>query len=144
MAFFYFYGENKTNEKERSNWMKHSVKLAFVSAAFAATLLAQPVKAMENRVESFQLEQGALHFTLEELEQRLGLREGDLLALTVLLPPEKGQLLISGVVVEQGDTLLRRELEELYYVPAKGEEDDWFAVLPVCSQDLCAVFNLKA
>ena len=127
------------------DWMKKAI-----AAACCGAVLSLPVSAAADSVEMKNhiltlpvFPETAVELSAGELEQRLGLGQGDLLALTFLTVPKQGQLLSGGVVVERGETLLRRELERLCYLSDENS-DDWFAILPVCSQDICAVVNLEA
>ena len=117
------------------NWLK-------ILAALCVPLLAPPeAAAMENQILNFpQFADSAVELSPELMEYELGLKQDELQALTVLTLPENGRLISCGVEVERGETLLRRELEELYYLP-DGTEGDWFTV---CGENFCAVLNLKA
>lgn len=123
--------------------MKKFIQKTVFSAFLAISLLELSVSAMESRVRDVSLlPENSVSLTAEVLEEQLGLESGDLLAVRILTLPEEGQLLAGGIAVERGETLLRRELEQLCYL-SNGNEDDWFTFIPVCSEELCAVFNLK-
>lgn len=121
--------------------MKISAK--FTAFLLAVCLLTLPASAMESRVSNMPLLPGiSARLTVEDLERRLGMEEGELLSLTFLTVPEQGQLLAGGVEVERGETLLRRELVDLRYVSVDNAAD-WFAVLPSGGQ-VCGLFNLNS
>ncbi len=118
------------------NWMK-------IMAVLCVPLLAPPSEkeSVVNHVLNFpQFADSTVEISPELMEYDLGMKPGELEELTVLTLPEKGRLISGGVEVERGETLLRWELEELYYLPDSAE-GDWFAV---CGENLCAVVNLKA
>ena len=123
--------------------MKNIIKKVVFTGLTFGFLLCLPVSAMESRVNTIPVfPRQSTVFCAEGLEQQLGLENGDLLAVTFTVIPEKGQLLAGGIPVERGETLLRRELEELCYRP-DGEGSDWFAIVPICSERICAVYNLQ-
>lgn len=120
--------------------MKISAKMTALLLALG--LLTLPLSAMESRISTMPLLPGISgRLSVDDLERRLGMEEGELLSLTFLTIPQGGQLLAGGVPVERGETLLRRELGDLRYVPA-DHGGDWFAVLPSGGQ-VCALFHLQ-
>ena len=124
--------------------MKRTAKT--VALCLIGTVLTLPVRgsAMEHRRLTLPLfEEMAVELSAEELEYRWGFNRGELTALRVLTVPEKGRLVSGGVEVERGEILLRWELEQLYYL-SDVTEDDWFAVIPIGNQPMCALVELKA
>lgn len=84
----------------------------------------------------------AMKLDVEQLEQHLNLEAATLEAVTFLQTPQRGQLVSAGVPVKKGETLLRWELEELYYL-SDDTQEDWFAMVPRCSRELCALVNIE-
>jgi hypothetical protein len=124
--------------------MKYFPKLA--AGLCCGLLLTLPVQAgeMEQRRLKFPLfSQTAVEYSPEELEYFLNLKKGELQGVKLLTSPSKGHLYSFGVEVQQGETLSREELEQLCYL-SDGDENDWFAILPICEKNICAMVNLKA
>ncbi len=116
--------------------------LSFMIAIALLCTLILPSNAMENRVWVLERNMNAMKISVEQLERQFGLEQGDLAAVTFLQIPQNGQLISAGVEVAKGETLLRWELEELHYLADNTTTGDWFAIVPHCSQKLCAVVNI--
>lgn len=104
--------------------------------------LTMPLSAMENQMLSLIHDGNSMNLSVEQLEKQLNLKRGELQAVTFVRIPEYGQLISVGVPVANGETLLRWELEELYYL-SNSSEKDWFAMIPHCDAKCSAIVNIS-
>lgn len=83
-------------------------------------------------------------FSADYFERRLGLPQGDLMAVrfTVIPQETQGRLMLDGVAVEKNETLMRSQLNRLCFVPAQGGEGCWFSFIPQCSRSVAATVSV--
>lgn len=88
---------------------------------------------------------------------RLGLKPGEIAAITITSLPEEGsgKLMLDGVEVQIYDTIFRSELDRLCYVQdenALAASSGWFSFIPLCTsqihgkedvQKVCATFQIR-
>lgn len=138
---------------------KAAAVLLALSLFFAVPIrVAAQESSMESRVYPLILPAGeSVSLSAEYFEMRLGLKPGEIAAITITSLPEEGsgKLMLDGVEVQIYDTIFRSELDCLCYVQdenALAASSGWFSFIPLCTsqihgkedvQKVCATFQIR-
>ena len=138
---------------------KAAAVLLALSLFFAVPIrVAAQESSMESRVYPLILPAGeSVSLSAEYFEMRLGLKPGEIAAITITSLPEEGsgKLMLDGVEVQIYDTIFRSELDRLCYVQdenALAASSGWFSFIPLCTsqihgkedvQKVCATFQIR-